>query len=227
MFGTLNNSARWAGFFYFLLIPVGMFGLAYVPSVTIVADNPAATMENIRAFELLFRSGNAATLVMNIIAIALVLSLYELFRGTGRILSGFMVALLLIGTTISLVASVGIGASILFSKMGAQEVLPLAQQILFTKVSLDLWKYTSMVAGIFWGLWLFPLGILTYKSGFFPRILGVLLLVSGLAYVVDAFVFILQLDIHFALVDYLWFGEASFTLWLLIFGVRKGADTSI
>lgn len=200
-----------------------MFGLAYVPSVTIVADSPQSTMNNIQAFEFLFRSGNVATLVMNIIAIALVLSLYELFRGTGRVLSGFMVAFLLVGTAISMVASVGIGASILFSTMGAQDALSSAQQVLFTKVSLDLWKYTSMVAGIFWGLWLFPLGVLTYKSGFFPRILGVLLIVSGVAYVVDAFAFFLHLDLHFALVDYLWFGEASFTLWLLIFGVRKAA----
>jgi Domain of unknown function (DUF4386) len=42
-----------------------------------------------------------------------------------------------------------------------------------------------VVAGIFWGLWLFPFGILLFKSGFLPRILGVLLIAAGFAYLAD------------------------------------------
>lgn len=223
---TPNQTARWAGLFYFLLIPVGFFGLAYVPSSIIMDGDPAATFANIEAFELLFRSGNVATLIMNLIAIALAISLYELFRETGRLLSISMLILLLVGTTISMLGTVGSAAAILFSTMGSQDVLPIAQRVLSTDIALDLWKYTSHVAAIFWGLWLFPLGILSYRSGYFPRILGALLMISGMSYVFDSFAFFFRPDLQIATTNYLWVGEATFTLWLLMFGVRNKATSA-
>jgi len=80
-----------------------------------------------------------------------------------------------------------------------------------------------IVASIFWGLWLFPLGILVIRSGFFPRVLGVLLMVAGIAYVASAgasLVLPRYADLVGQLVMVLYFGELPFILWLLIRGVR-------
>ena len=79
------------------------------------------------------------------------------------------------------------------------------------------------VAEIFWGLWLFPLGLLVYQSGFFPRILGVLLMVACFAYVVDSFTFFL-LPQYEGIISR-WMSplqslELLFMFWLLIMGAK-------
>jgi hypothetical protein len=77
------------------------------------------------------------------------------------------------------------------------------------------------VASIFWGLWLFPFGVLAVKSGFIPRIFGYLLFVAGFAYVVNAFTSLLvpQYASQVGKVAMiLYFGEPPIMLWLLIMG---------
>ena len=79
-----------------------------------------------------------------------------------------------------------------------------------------------MVA-IFWGLWLFPFGMLVVRSGFIPRVLGVLLMIAGVAYLASSFTSLLlpryaQLVGQFAMV--LYFGELPIMFWLLIWGAR-------
>jgi hypothetical protein len=79
------------------------------------------------------------------------------------------------------------------------------------------------IAGIFWGLWLFPLGLLVYRSGFLPRILGILLMVGCFAYVVDSFTFLLlphHRDIVSRWAMPLRSGELVFMFWLLIMGAK-------
>jgi hypothetical protein len=78
---------------------------------------------------------------------------------------------------------------------------------------------------VFWGLWLLPLGYLVYKSGFIPRILGIFLILNGFSYVIHC------MTIHFfpehqsivfkAATPFWIIGEITFTLWLLIKGVKK------
>src|SRR5205814_6105036 len=78
---------------------------------------------------------------------------------------------------------------------------------------------------IFWGLWLFPLGILSYKSRFIPRVIGVLLLITAFAYVIDSLSFILLPATYSDLVNQyifpLFSGELSIIFWLLIKGVKR------
>ena len=88
---------------------------------------------------------------------------------------------------------------------------------------LNLHNYGFGVAEIFWGLWLFPLGLLVYRSGFFPRILGVLLMVNCFTYLVNSFTSLLlpqYEDIVSRWMMPLTFGELLFMFWLLI----KGAN---
>ena len=79
------------------------------------------------------------------------------------------------------------------------------------------------VAGIFWGLWLFPLGLLVYRSGFLPRILGVALMANCFAFLITSLTSLVLP--HYEVLVHGWmrpfhFGEQLFMLWLLIMGAE-------
>ncbi len=103
-----------------------------------------------------------------------------------------------------------------------------ALAMLFLKLS----DQMTLVSEIFWGLWLFPLGLLTYRSGFLPRFLGVWLLINGVAYVAMSFTGMMAPQ-HMAFVSKitfpLLFGEMAFMLWLVIRGARPkpAGDSSL
>jgi hypothetical protein len=81
----------------------------------------------------------------------------------------------------------------------------------------------ALISQVFWGLWLFPLGVLTYRSGFMPRILGIWLIINGLAYVMLSAIGLLWPDYPKMILTIampVLFGEVAFTLWLLVVGVR-------
>jgi hypothetical protein len=83
--------------------------------------------------------------------------------------------------------------------------------------------YGFDVAGIFWGLWLFPLGLLVYRSGFLPRILGVLLMLNGFTYPVSSFTSLLLPQYEHIVSRWMMplsFGELVFMFWLLIMGAN-------
>ena len=85
---------------------------------------------------------------------------------------------------------------------------------------LDLYKQGIIIAQIFWGLWLLPLGYLVFKSGFLPRILGVLLVIGGFGYLIDTFIFFLFPNFDVAINMYTGWAELFLCLWLLIKGVN-------
>jgi len=94
-----------------------------------------------------------------------------------------------------------------------------ALAMLFLKLS----DQMTIVSEIFWGLWLFPLGLLTFRSGFLPRFLGVWLIINGIAYVVTSFVGMMtpqHMDFVSKVTFPLLLGELAFMLWLVIRGAR-------
>jgi hypothetical protein len=86
-----------------------------------------------------------------------------------------------------------------------------------------------LVAEIFWGLWLIPLGQLFYKSGFMPRIIGVLLILGGIAYLIEVATNLVFPDYRFSVSQItgviLPISEFSTILWLLIKGVKEVKQT--
>jgi hypothetical protein len=85
---------------------------------------------------------------------------------------------------------------------------------------LDLHAYGLLIAGIFWGLWLFPLGYLVFKSGILPRILGVLLIIGCFGYLIDSFGSFLLPGYNLGIGLFTGLAEILFVLWLLIKGVN-------
>jgi len=76
---------------------------------------------------------------------------------------------------------------------------------------------------MFWGLWLIPFGTLVIKSGFFPKILGALLIIAGIGYIITSltyFVFTDQAAVIRKAVMPLYFGEVPIILWMMILGAK-------
>jgi Domain of unknown function (DUF4386) len=96
--------------------------------------------------------------------------------------------------------------------------------MLFLKIS----DFGTIALEAFWGLWLFPFGQLVYKSEFIPRILGVFLILNGVAYVLHSFTSLLLPDYQTVVRQFsipFWIlGEISIMLWLLIKGVKNNAQ---
>jgi len=226
--GSTRNPGRVAGFLYLLLVLAGPVRLIYIPSKLFVHGNATATANNIAAHELLFRLGIVSDLFCGTILIFLLLALYRLFKGVDQNLAVLMV--ILGGVMPALIDFVGVvsDAATLMVVRGADflSVFDKPQQDALAMVFLRLRDHQNTAAEILWGLWLFPLAILVYRSRFLPRFLGVWLTINGFAYVILSFTGELlpqYQDKVFTISQPALFAEVAFMLWLLIKGAKPPA----
>lgn len=219
------KAARIAGAWY-LSLAVAPFGLIYVPRTLIVRGDATATAKNILASEMLFRMGIVTELASAVFFVLLVMALYRLLSDVNRNRARLMVGLVLVSVAITFVNVVNnIAALTLFR--GADfpylSVLDKPQREALGMLFLGLHSQGLRVNQIFWGLWLVPFGLLVMRSNFLPRILGVLLVVNGFAYVAISLTWLLlpaygSVAFNAAMPALL--GELWIMLWLLIKGAR-------
>jgi hypothetical protein len=182
---SINRTARLAGGLYLSLVPLGAFSFSYVPSARLVPGDPAATSRNIMASDLLFRSATISHLVSQVIVVLLVLVLHRLLKPVNQDHATLMVVLALLGIPMACLNEVN-HLTVLRLLSGADDGAFTAPQ-LHAQVMLFLDRYRSgiLVTQVFWGAWLLPLGVLVFKSGFLPRLLGILLVFGGSGYLSD------------------------------------------
>lgn len=183
---SINRTARLAGGLYLSLVPFGLFSFVYVPSVLLVRGDAATTSRNIMASEWLFRSGTVSHLISQIVVVFLVLALYRLLKPVNKDLAVLMVVLALLGIPIAFLSEVNNLAALRLlgsTDEGAFTSTQLhAQAMLF----LDMGRSGVLVAQVFWGLWLLPLGALVFRSGFVPKLLAIPVLIGGAGYLIDS-----------------------------------------
>jgi hypothetical protein len=213
---SINKTARVAGFLYLMVVPLGIFGSMYVPSRLIVAGDAATTASNIMAAESLFRLGIVSNLLAPLVMLSVVLVLYQLLKPVNKNMARLMVIFVLLGVAISMFNQLTDFAA-LHLLSGADYLKVFTTEQLQALALLTL-RLPGNIATIFWGLWLFPLGYLVFKSGFLPRILGVLLMISCFGYLIGTFAMFLGYRMNSGLFAAL--GEILFLLWLLIKGVN-------
>jgi len=228
---STQQQARVAGFLYLLLALSAPVGLLYVPGKLIVSGNATATADNIRASEWLLRIGIASELIHQIICVFLVLALYRLFKAVNDTHAKQMVVLgALVSVPIMFVNVLNdIAALVLVSGADFLSVFEKPQLDALAYLFLHLHGEGVTVASVFWGLWLFPFGMLVIRSGFVPRVFGVLLMIAGVAYLASSFATLVlpqcaPLVSRFALP--LEVAELPMILWLLIWGARTRSTTS-
>jgi hypothetical protein len=219
-----RNPGRFAGLLYLLASIPGVFALIYVPSKLIVHGNATATAHNIAASELLFRLGIAANLIGQAGFIFVALALYDLLKGVNQRRALLMVTLIVVSIPIAFLNELNaIAALVLVRGADFLSLFDRPQRDALAMLFLNLHGRGFDVAGIFWGLWLFPLGLLVYRSSFLPRILGIVLMVNCFAYPVNSFTSLVLPQYEGIVSQWtspLQFGELVFMLWLLIMGAK-------
>lgn len=166
--------ARVTGLVGVVMLASGSF-TGFVGSELIVRSDVVLTSRNIVASESLFRLGLVSGLIMMIASLFYALLLYRLLRPVNKNHAMAMVGLILASVPIYMLNQVNQYAALLLAS---------DQQYEQVKLFLDLHRLGNLVAGIFFGLWLFPLGLLVFKSGFLPRFLGILLMFGSPGYLV-------------------------------------------
>ena len=220
---SIKTTARQAGLLYFVFSVVAIVREFCFPAFLVPGD-AAATARNIIGAEFTYRISIVTGFVTHIMFIFLVWRLYNLLKGADSKQALLMVLLVCIGVAVALAN--------LITEMVPLLLLSGADYLsAFTKPQLDALALSALrlhgngglVPMAFWGLWLFPFGILVIKSGFFPRILGILLMVAGFAYLVSSFTSIAAPAYKPVISKFmmpLYFGEVPIILWMLVMGAR-------
>jgi Domain of unknown function (DUF4386) len=223
-----KRQARLAGLLYFLASIPAPFGLIYVPNKLIVLNDATATANHIRASESLLRLGIGCELLSSIMFIFVVLALYRLFEAVNETHALAMMILILVSIPVSLLSVVNeIVALVVVSGADFLSVFDTGQLNALAYILMRLHSRTILVAEIFWGLWLFPFGILVIRSRFIPRLLGYLLFLAALGYLASSLTFLL-LPAYGPVVDkfasQLPLCELPIIFWLLICGAKDQHD---
>lgn len=219
-----KRNARVAGFLYPLMGGPFVFTFMYVLPTLIVPGNATATANNILAHEMLFRLGILGELLSAVAFIFLVMALYRLLSGVNKRQASLMVSLVLVSVAITFVNVLNsIAALILFRGGDFLAVFDKRQLDTLAMFFLRLHGQGFAVNDMFWGLWLFPFGVLVMRSHFLPRILGLLLIVNCFAYVAISLTSLLVPShgpVVFRVAMPALLGELWIMLWLLIKGAK-------
>jgi hypothetical protein len=218
--------ARMTGVLYFLVVLAGISSEIIVGNFIFVPGDITTTVNHIIAYEPLFRLGFVISLTRFAVFIFLVLALYKLLRPVREDWSLVMAALALVSISVGMVSLLfQYAAPLLLSSNGYSTSFAADQwhaQVLFFINMQILGDKASQILAV----WLLPLGYLIYKSGFFPRILGVLMVIAGLGYMTDFLVFFLLPNLNWQVAGFAFLGELPFPLWLLMKGVNVEQWTS-
>ena len=224
--------ARIAGALYLLVGIFGGFAQGYVEPRLYVAGNAAATARNVVANAGLVHAGVVAELFDSTIFVFLAMTLYVLLNHVHRSMARAMLVLVALSAGISCL-------NIVFEFEGLRvatdsayaAALGGAGSNALVMLLLDTQHHGVLIAQIFFGLWLAPLGFLMYRSGLFPKVLGIVLVVGTVCYLIDVLALFLVPDLgqHIAafIVVPSAIAEVSTVLYLLVIGVRtvKGERT--
>jgi uncharacterized protein DUF4386 len=221
---STKKTARIAGLLYLVNGVTGFFGIVYVPSKLIVAGNAAATASNILASERLFRLGIVAELICAAEFMFVLWILYRLLAGVNKTHASLMVIWGVAFVPIMCVNVLNeIAALSLLRGTGFLTAFDQSRREALAMLFLDLHRYGYVIGWIF-GPWLFFLGVLVFKSGFFPRILGILLIAACFGYLADSLTPLLLPDYENVVSRIasipLTLGEPALILWLLIMGAK-------
>jgi len=183
---TRKRLARTAGVLYLLVGIFGGFAQGFVYPKMYAAGDAATTAANVVANSGLVRVGVVADLFQATVLVVLAMTLYLLLKQIHQTSAVAMVILVVIGSAITLVNTVFEIEGVRVATGGVYATALRADASNLVLLLLDLQHNGLLIATIFYGLWLMPLGYLAYRSGgMLPRWLGVLLIAGGACYLVD------------------------------------------
>lgn len=223
---TIKREARVAGLWYLLLGLSAPLGLEIVPDKLYVSGNATETAQRVLSHETLYRLGMFSELFHQVVVIFLVLALFRLFK---RVDEGLSWQLVILGALVSVPVMFAnevsaLGALILFKGTPYLSVFDRKQLEALGYFFIRLHTLGIQMAAIFWGLWLFPFGLLIIRSGFIPKVFGYLLFVAGVAYLASSSCTVLAPQFSREVNNYagiLEVAEVPIIFWLVIAGAKE------
>lgn len=221
---TTLKAARIAGLLYLVYIVVHASANALGRSGIIVYGDAATTGANIMASATRFRIGFMLDLFAAVLFLLAAWALYRLLRPVNDNLALLFLLLNLGGVVIQCASDLSLlGSQMLLSGADYAQVFQADQLGALAMSSLYLYQSGFMVAQVFYGAWLLPLGYLVFKSGFLPRILGIVLMIHCCTWLMTSLLFFLFPG--FTAITYVswplgFIAEFGLTLWLLIAGAK-------
>jgi hypothetical protein len=216
--------ARIGGALYLMLIGLGIFG-QIVKEKVIVSGDAAATAANLTSMETLWRCGIAFEFLALICVIALAMIYFVLLRPVNRELNLLATFLRMVGIAVEAVAALNL-ATALFPLGNAPYLKAFTPEQLYAMASLAIksHNYGYTLALLFFGFTFLFHGYLIFKSGFLPKVLGLMIQVGGLCYLTNSLVFFLAPSVSGSLFPWIllpcFVAELSLALWLLVKGVN-------
>jgi hypothetical protein len=219
-------AGRIAGWGILAMALIAPFAEFYVRQRLVVPGDAGATATNITAHETLFRLGIVAFLVVIILDVVVAWGLYVLLKPVSRSVSVLMAWARLVFAVIFAVAVVNLLSAVHLvtdpTYRAAFEPTQLNAQMM---ASLNAFNAGWAVALVFFGIHLILIGYLALKSGYMPKLVGILLVIAGLGYAADSFILFLVPDYVATAALFTFVGELVFALWLVIRGKTIPATT--
>lgn len=219
-----NKIARMAGFFYLAFFVTFFLAGSGAHATFVGPDNAAAIAESIVTSESLFRLGFVSFVLSAMFFFLSAWALYVLLRPVNQDLALLVVLLNLCGVAIKCASLLGeLSTLLLLSNPDYSSPFDANQLQALAALFLNVFGSGFMIAQIFFAAWLLPLGYLVYKSGFLPRILGILLILDFFAiliWFVQFFLFPAYEAISYPGLALSFVAEGSLCLWLLVKGVN-------
>lgn len=215
--------SRIAGMLYLIVIITGLFSLMYIPKNLFVYGNALETAQNISQKTGMFRISLASSVICYLAFTFLVIFLYQILRTVDIFVSRVMMILALISVPVSFYNLINKYAILDLIKDNTSDLAQKSEKIMEL---LNNYDNGIFILTIFWGLWLLPFGFLIFRSGFYPKIIGVLLMAGCFGYLINFFGNTLFVDYQsVGVLQYLKLlptvGEFSICFWLLVVGARK------
>ena len=221
---STKSLARRAGLLYVLAGSTAPFAYLYVPDTLLVQGDALATADRVRASEGLLRAAIFGELYGATLLVFSALALYQLFKSVNQRIATLMAVMILVSVPISYINALNhIAPLILLKSSAIASVLNPGQVAAQVMLFLRLHANGLVINQIFWGLWLFPIGVLVMRSGFMPRWVAYPLFFAGAGYVINSLgVLLLPPSLRGITekMQILGVGEMPFDFYLLIWGVR-------
>ncbi|HEA19758.1 MAG TPA: DUF4386 domain-containing protein [Pricia antarctica] len=219
---SIKNTARIAGVLYLLVIVFGIFAEKYVRNTLVNLADGQQTIVSITQNEFLFRLGFVSDLLMQLAYFLLPLVLYRILKKINKWLAQTMVLSVSVAVAIMCVNMLNHYAPLVLINHSILDSKQLENTVLF---HLDMHSKGYHIAQIFFGLWLLPLGYLVLKSGLFPKLIGIFLMIGCLGYLTDFVLYFLFPSENQNLSEWITLpadlGEFSLSLYLLFKGVKS------
>ena len=217
--------ARLAGAIYLLIILFGGFSEGYVMNTLVVSSDTVATAHNIIASSGLWRLSVAGNLIVPLIAVPQLWIIYNLLKPAGKTLALLFVLLEIVSLSVESISKLFLLMILpMLSNDGYDHVFQPQQMFALVGMMLTAHDMCFNIALLFFGADCLVTGYLIFRSGYFPRAIGLLLQLAGLSYLIGtlsaffapALAHVISLPVQLVAL----IGEASFCMWLLAVGLN-------